>query len=1446
MTQASHQTITRLLNGIALALVLVSLAGGVLVYRLVGDIGQEAVSGTQAYIDLDREEYDAEIAFHRQVQEWKDLLLRGNEPQAFEKYYSAFQSHHDEVQLHLQQLSAKMGQSGMPTAQVVLIRQAHRALRDRYEDALSRFPLAKNPDNYQRADTLVRGADRQLEVDLEALRHSVMQQVIARTGTVNDSVQDQHTLERGFVLVFMLLLLPTACLVALEAASRATRRIQDERERFGVTLNSIGDAVVVTDMSGAVEYLNPVGEAMTGWRLDEARGKPLREIFNIVNADTREPADNPVDAVLREGHTVGLATHTMLLSRSGQEYAIEDSAAPLRDANGKLGGVVLVFHDDTRQREVQHRLQESEERLRMTLKYAADAVFICERDGRFEFVNDNMSALLGYSSAELVQMTAFDLVPADWRAIYRQGSEQILVDNQNYLFEIRWLKKDGSKIPMELSAVLLPNGRIYGSCRDISERKNNQRQTETLVRRHQVMMKSTFDGIHILDMQGKLIEANDAFCKMLGYSQEEAAQLNVADWDAQWSREELLKRLTELVYLPGMLFETRHRCKDGKLIDVEVSTAGVEIDGQRYLFASSRDITARKQAEILQRQKFEEQEAIYLLSEAVSNADTLELVYEEAMDYVLRLIKIARVSIMLFDAQGVMRFKAWRGLSDIYRAALDGHSPWTRDVVDPRPFCVDKLALDIQFADLAKVITDEGIQALCFIPLVQHGRLLGKLTLYFDAKAPLPGSDLQLASTIASHVAFAIDRKLVEQQFVDLFEFAPDAIVMTDTRAVITRVNRRAESLFGYAPGELIGQTIDVLIPQDQPGADRLSMRGKFLASAMQPRPLGSTGRKDLRAISKSGRIFPVEISLAQMEGTQGKLIAAAVRDVSGRQQVMEQLISTAAELEHANVQIEEERAMLAQRVLERTDQLMLANKAKDSFLATMSHEIRTPLGGLLGMLELLGLSSLNRAQSEMLHVAQNSGKSLLRIVDDILDWSKIEAGKLELAPVVASIAETIKGVVGTYAQLASTKGITLRQKVDDTLSAAHLFDRLRVSQILNNFTSNAIKFTAHGSVEIGAEYAGRQNGSETVRFSVKDSGIGITPEQQARLFQHYEQASNDTARMYGGTGLGLAICRSLAELMEGTLSVQSTPGIGTTFFFTASFPVANLAAQRDLQLSLGQQERHEAEADVTPLVDQGQHLSVLVVDDHPVNRMLIAQQLVQLGLHVEAAESGIIGLSMWQSKHYDLVITDCHMPGMDGYEFTRSIREIEQLEGRQRVPVIAWTANVLAEEARRCQAAGMDDLLTKPTELSDLRVMLLTWLPKTAMTGNAVSSPAAVTIAAQDTVEEDAAIDFSVLRKFATSPALQHEMLREFNVHNRSDLANLKATLQDGDAAAIAQAAHRIKGACRMVGARELESICAGIEQAARQGNVPGAAVESLENAVGRVERAIARFTAA
>ena len=667
-------------------------------------------------------------------------------------------------------------------------------------------------------------------------------------------------------------------------------------------------------------------------------------------------------------------------------------------------------------------LRDSEERLNMLLKSAPDAVFIWGSDECIVYVNDATVQLLGYAPQELIGRNIFELAPVDWREPYRQEINNELVRKEHSIYEVRLLTKDGRQLPMEANVVRLPNGQVYGSCRDITE---------------------------------------------------------------------------------------------------------------------------RKQTKALELQRLDEMEALYQLS----NAATLEHIYTMAMDHMLRLFKADRVAIMLSDDEGKMRFKAWRGLSDSFRQELDGYSPWEGVATEPQPTYAEDIEHDEQYAGMRDSLRAAGIKSISCMPLQQHSHLFGKLTVCFDRPHKYTQYEMQLATTIASHVSFAIDRKHAEQQFADMFEFAPDAIVITDRQAFITMVNRQAETLFGHTKDELIGQPIDILIPHDAKN-ERRNMRQRFLNSALRPKPMGATNRKDLRGIAKDGRIFPVEISLSPMHSQNGMVIAAAIRDVSARQQVMEQLLFTARELEQSNAQVEEERAQLAFRVEERTSQLRIANRAKDSFLATMSHEIRTPLGGLLGMMELLSLTSLDAEQVETLQAARSSGRGLLRIVDDILDWSKIEAGKLQLSPRAAPIAPLLKGVVATYGQLASTKGIQLRYRYDESLSQAHLFDHLRLSQILNNFTSNAIKFTASGSVEISATLVGQQNGCEEVRFCVKDTGIGLEPAQLARLFQQYEQASADTARMYGGTGLGLAICRSLAELMEGNISVASTHGVGLGILF--------------------------------------------------------------------------------------------------------------------------------------------------------------------------------------------------------------------------------------------------------------------------------------------------------
>ncbi len=361
--------------------------------------------------------------------------------------------------------------------------------------------------------------------------------------------------------------------------------------------------------------------------------------------------------------------------------------------------------------------------------------------------------------------------------------------------------------------------------------------------------------------------------------------------------------------------------------------------------------------------------------------------------------------------------------------------------------------------------------------------------------------------------------------------------------------------------------------------------------------------------------------------------------------------------------------------------------------------------------------------------------------------------------------------------------------------------DPLRVLQILDNLVSNALKFTAEGSVEIWAELLERAEGIDTVCFSVKDTGIGIEAEAQARLFQPFEQAAATTARLYGGTGLGLSISRRLAEMMGGTIHLESTPGSGTTVGLT-------------LPLSIGEPPVGGPENDSSQIVkifvdgaSQGVEPIVLAVDDHPTNRELLARQIEALGLLAQTAADGREAFALWKAGGIALVVTDCNMPEMDGYALSRTIREHEESEGLSRTPIIAWTANVLPSAAALCRAAGMDDILTKPAELNALRKTLTAWLP------------AAVTSALQPEVPV-AALSLAGLSKIAATPAQRAEILVDFISNSESDLSDLRAAQRISDLPACARIAHRMLGSSRMIGANELADLCEDMERAARMGS--------------------------
>lgn len=507
-----------------------------------------------------------------------------------------------------------------------------------------------------------------------------------------------------------------------------------------------------------------------------------------------------------------------------------------------------------------------------------------------------------------------------------------------------------------------------------------------------------------------------------------------------------------------------------------------------------------------------------------------------------------------------------------------------------------------------------------------------------------------------------------------------------------------------------------------------------------------------------------------------------------------------------------------------------LANRAKDSFLATMSHEIRTPLTGMLGMLELLSMTPLDKEQHATLDAAWDSGRGLLRIVSDILDWSKIEEGKLEIAPRSTSIPHLLQDVVNTYSRVASAKSLVLWQHTDARLNQAYIVDALRLSQVLNNFVSNAIKFTQQGEIELRADLLRHLESGDQIRFSVKDTGVGIATEVQERIFQRYRQESVDTARMYGGTGLGLAICQRLAELLDGQIGLQSERGQGSVFSITLTLPISGAPGEvmRDQHLEVQQRE-------VKPLFSNSTDAPlVLAVDDHPINRDLLARQIRLLGLRAETAENGQAALSKWREGRFALVITDCHMPEMDGYEFSRQVRKIEAEERLPRTPIIAWTANALAEEAGCCNAAGMDDLLVKPTTMSQLRMTLAEQLSITEAPGEPFTT----------TPRDDGSpIDYSVLDMVVADSAAQPQVLEEFFSHISADHGKLTEAFEQDDRANVENTAHRMKGSCRMVGATSLAEACDAIEHAARNGDLAkaGTARVALDEAFDRLETFLA-----
>ena len=1076
-----------------------------------------------------------------------------------------------------------------------------------------------------------------------------------------------------------------------------------------------------------------------------------------------------------------------------------------------------VIHDISRQRAAMAALRGSEERYRTMVESLSEGVIIFDDQARVKGVNPAAERLLDASFEELRRnqlpdWQAFDAAQRVLRpeelpvaVVLATGRpvRHALIGMQIGGDGVRWL--DINCEPLRDGSAVV-NG-VLASLTDVTEARRVEEALRVSESTNRTLMDALADGVFVAQ-DYRFAYANRLLLERLGYEREEFTGLPferviAPGLLAVWS--ERFKERVGSGAEPVRTYEVQFLHKDGSLAEFELVANRTEFQGRPAVLGVLRDIAERKRA----------------AAELERHRDRLEeLVHERTRELeaaVAARIQSENFAQTMTDHQPTLLAYVDRDrkLQFVNRAWLNWFGKTREEVLgrDGRE-TVGDVMLHSNEDVIAKVLRGEAMGTpaemrgvdgrvgnfwIYRLPDIVDGDILGYFFIATDV-TEMRRSERRLQELNTKLI-------LAESFTRGIADNLPVRVAYWDIDERCRFANRIYCEWFGKTLDQVLGKT-NVEIFGEEPSLERREYSRLALAGALQ--------KFETQEVSSDGRYGIWEVQFIpdiQRGEVRGYFKLATDITTSKRAQ---------ADLQTLNLEL-----VAARDVAED------AAQAKSAFLANMSHEIRTPMNVIIGLTHLMLRDQHEPVTADRLTKVGDAAMHLLDIINDILDLSKIDAGKLVLAPVDFSVDALLARATALVTDGARRKGLALTVDRGD-LPQALRGDALRLSQVLVNLLSNAVKFTARGSVVLRCEVLAQAGDEWTIRFSVRDTGVGISPEAQERLFSPFEQADGSTTRRFGGTGLGLSIARELVQLMGGEVGVESEPGRGSKFWFTARLQ----AAGRQQQMAPTPQQAVVASRGVEQtLKDRHRNSRVLIADDNRINQELATELLRLVELQVEVADNGRIAVDMARRGGYDLILMDMQMPEMDGLEATRLIRTVPELDA---TPIVAMTASAFGADRDACLAAGMNDHIGKPVNPATLYEKLLRWLDESRKTPRAApvdgpppAPPPPAPALATDVLEDIDALDIvRGMSLFAGQRALYMQALGYFVDLYADGLSAVDRFIADAPGAtreAAGREIHSMGGAAAALGAIGLENAARHIDTMVRGDRAKQASDEQL-----------------